>query len=81
MSTLELYERLKPRLGETESRALLEHIDGVQKASVTEERFEKELTHLATKADLAELKASLMRWMFALWATQMLAIIALFLRK
>ena len=81
MSTLELYERLKPKLGETEARSLLEYVDSVRKVSVTEERFERELAHLATKADLAELKASLMRWMFALWVTQMAAIIALFFRK
>jgi len=50
----ELYERLKPKLGEAETRALLERFD----------RFERELPErirreTATKADLQELKADL----------------------
>lgn len=49
----ELYERLKPKLGEEETRALLERFD----------RFERELPErvrreAATKTDLQELRAS-----------------------
>ena len=43
LSTLEIYEHLKPKLGERETRELLEWI-------------ESEKTHLATKEDIQVLK-------------------------
>ena len=60
----ELYERLKPKLGEEETRALLERFD----------RFERELPErvrreAATKADLQELRAATQADLLRLEAT------------
>jgi len=81
ISELELYEMLRPKLGETEAKALVSTIEANQKVQeIKHQTIEKELvgvkkdiTHiqdeqktLATKADLkadiAELKAEIVRW-------------------
>lgn len=66
---LEIYEKLKPKLGEEEARSLVEYI---------QEAVREAKGDLATKADLAILKADLSRqiesvkadlikWTFAFW--------------
>ena len=61
-SMLELYEKLKPKLGEEEARTLLEFIE-----SSVERRA-------ATKEDLERVKADLLKWMFAFWVGNVAAV-------
>jgi len=74
ISELELYEMLRPTLGETEARALISRIEENQKAQQTKvQTIEKELVvvqkdisqiqedrkSLATKVDIAELRTEM----------------------
>jgi hypothetical protein len=69
-TTLELYEQLKPKLGETEARSLLEFIESSveqrtatkEDLAVLEERLKREF-----ETKLAELKSDLIKWTFSFW--------------
>ncbi len=64
MSTLELefYDVIKKKLGEKESKMLLELME--QKV---DKEFTKQSTGLATQTDLANLKTDIIKWMFIFW--------------
>ncbi|MBI4488597.1 MAG: hypothetical protein HY694_05890 [Deltaproteobacteria bacterium] len=53
---LKLYEMLKPKLGQEEARSLLTHIDEVHR-----DTLQQALRGLATKEDLANLRAELLQ--------------------
>ena len=89
-TAVNLYERLKPRLGADEARELIDYIAGLE-----ERVFEKAETELATKGDIALLKGDmekmearldaklaqmetrLIRWMFAFWLGQFASLVAI----
>jgi len=65
-TTLELYEKLKPKLGDEEARSLLEFIE----TTVTQKAATKEdlaLLEQRLKLEIAELKSDLIKWMFGFW--------------
>jgi demethoxyubiquinone hydroxylase (CLK1/Coq7/Cat5 family) len=72
MTEIELYEILKSKVGEKEARSLVEYV---------ETRVEKKLAEkkdvLATKEDLANLKADIIKWMFLFWIGQLASLIAI----
>ncbi len=74
MSTLELkaYEIFKNKLGEKEAETLIEYFDSKSEKKITEK---KDL--FATKEDLANLKAEIIKWMFIFWIGQLGALIAI----
>ena len=79
VSEIKLYEILRIKLGEKEAEALVDFVDTKLK-----ERDEENAKVLATKADVAEAKADLIKWMFIFWIGQvaaMLAIVLMFLKK
>jgi type I site-specific restriction-modification system R (restriction) subunit len=87
---IELYEILKPKVGEKEAKALVEYIE-----TKVDRKLEEKKDILATKEDLANVKTDLMveiekvrtemqkmkaeiiKWMFIFWAGQIGALIAI----
>ena len=65
ISTIEMYNILKGKLGENEAKALTEYIE-----SKVERTFDKEKDVLATKEDLANVKSDIIKWMFIFWIGQ-----------
>ena len=72
ISSIEMYNILKGKLGENEAQALTEYVE-----SKVEKTFDKEKDVLATKVDLAETKSEIIKWMFIFWIGQLAAIIAI----
>jgi len=85
VTTLDLYNILRSKIGEGEAKALVEFVE-----DKVMEAFENKKDELATKEDIYKLdvkiektKAELIRWMFIFWAGQtgiMVGILALFLK-
>ena len=61
ISNIELYNLLRSKIGETEAKTLTEFIE-------VKDSFEQEKSHLATKQDISEAKAELLKWMIVLFA-------------
>lgn len=72
VSEIQLFNILKERIGEKEAQSLVEFVE-----SRVEKEFEKNKDHLATKKDIAESKADMIKWMFIFWIGQIAAIMAL----
>ena len=76
-TVLELYEKLKPRLGEEEARSLLEFIEtsvdqrAATKADLqrTESALREELhaTAASLREEMHKIRAELIKWSFAFW--------------
>jgi hypothetical protein len=82
VSTIDLYNILKIKIGENEAKALVEFVE-----LKVENKFEDKMDEIATKKDLWELKSDLevkiersktemIKWMFIFWAGQTGLIIA-----
>ncbi len=65
LSSIEMYNILKGKLGENEAKALTEYVENKVERSI-----EKEKDILATKIDLAETKSDIVKWMFIFWIGQ-----------
>ena len=83
---IQLFQLLKTRLGSREAEGLVNYMDSTLKEN-NKEIQEANLKTLATKEDLAkvevkvaEVKSDIIRWMFALFVTMMLAILGLYLK-
>ncbi|MEI7981395.1 MAG: hypothetical protein WCI71_07050, partial [Bacteroidota bacterium] len=89
VTTLDLYNILRSKIGEAEAKTLVEFIE--QKVT---NQIENEVSGLASKADLKseiakldvkieKTKSEIIKWMFIFWAGQtgiMVGILALFLK-
>ena len=65
-SVLELYEKLKPKLGEGEARALLEFVDAsVERKAASKEDLQR--TESTLRQEIQHVKVDLIKWNFALW--------------
>ena len=70
---LELYERLKPKLGEAEARELLEFIEqSVERRAATKEDLRRTEAALreeiaAVREELQRVRADLLKWTLAFW--------------
>ena len=78
MSTvLELYEKLKPKLGDAEARALLEFVEtSVEQRAATKEDLQRTASSLkedllhteaALRKEIQEVRVDLLKWSFAFW--------------
>ena len=79
VAEIELYEILKEKVGEKEAKTLVEYIE-----TKVEKKFEEKHDILATKTDLANMKADIIKWMFLFWIGQLaslIAILQIFFRK
>ena len=72
ISSIEMYNILKVKIGESEAKALTEYVE-----TKVEKSLEKEKDILATKEDiykievkLAETKSEIIKWMFIFWVGQ-----------
>lgn len=65
ISTIEMYNILKGKIGENEAKALTEYVE-----SKVERTFDKEKDVLATKEYLANVKSDIIKWMFIFWIGQ-----------
>jgi hypothetical protein len=72
VAEIELYEILKEKIGEKEAKTLVEYIE-----AKVEKKLQEKKDTLATKEDLANLKAEIIKWMFIFWAGQIGALIAI----
>ncbi len=63
---------LTDKLGDDGAEALIHVINEAESSMRTD---------LATKADLSEMKAELLKWMVIMWITQISAIALLFIKK
>ncbi len=72
ISSIEMYNILKGKLGETEAKALTEYVE-----TKVEKSLEKEKDILATKVDLAEAKSDIIKWMFIFWIGQVAVTLAI----
>jgi len=85
VTTLDLYNILRSKIGEGEAKALVEFVE--QKV---QDSFDNKKNELSTKFDISALevkiektKAEIIKWMFIFWAGQtgiMVGILALFLK-
>ena len=74
---LELYEKLKPKLGDQEARELLEFIEGsVERRAATKADLQRTETALREeiarveqelRVEIQRVKADLLKWSFAFW--------------
>lgn len=72
VSEIQLYELLKARIGEKEASAFVEILE-----KKVDARFEVSKSVLATKEDLANHKAEIIKWMFIFWVGQLAAMVAI----
>ncbi|MBI5050648.1 MAG: hypothetical protein HZC11_07235 [Nitrospirae bacterium] len=72
VAEIELYEILKSKLGEKEAKSLVEYIE-----TKVEKKLDEKQDILATKADLANVKADIIKWMFLFWIGQLASLIAI----
>lgn len=72
VAEIELYEILKSKLGEKEAKTLVEYIE-----AKVEKKLEEKHDILATKTDLANMKADIIKWMFLFWIGQLASLAAI----
>jgi hypothetical protein len=79
ISTTQLYSILSEKVGKESAETLTDYIEAKIKSDL-----EVKSSFLATKQDVAETKAEIIKWMFIFWVGQVLAtfgFILLFLKK
>ncbi len=74
VTTIDLYDILKTKIGEKEAKLLVEFVE-----MKVETKFDKHLDELATKKDLFQVKADMIKWMFIFWVGQVSVTVGLIL--
>jgi glycine cleavage system protein P-like pyridoxal-binding family len=62
VSEIELFEILSQQLGKEKAKSLVEYVE-----TKIEKRLDEKTNVFATKEDLANTKADLIKWMFIFW--------------
>ena len=65
VTTIDLYDILKAKIGEKEAKLLVEFVE-----MKVEAKFDEHQDELATKKDLFQVKADMIKWMFIFWVGQ-----------
>ncbi|MFH1296391.1 MAG: hypothetical protein ABIJ04_03855, partial [Bacteroidota bacterium] len=65
VTTIDLYNILKVKIGENEAKTLVEFVE-----TKVETKFDEHMDELATKKDLFQVKADMIKWMFIFWVGQ-----------
>lgn len=65
VTTIDLYNILKSKIGEKEAKTLVEFVE-----LKVETKFNEHMDELATKKDLFQVKADMIKWMFIFWVGQ-----------
>jgi len=69
VSPIDLYNILKKKLGEKEAGSLTSYVK-----SEVQEKINDQKDYFASKADLANTKADIIKWMFIFWIGQLAAV-------
>ena len=83
VAEIELYEILKPKIGEKEARTLVEYISTKvdrkleEKKDVLANKEDVANLRAATKEDIANLRADIIKWMFFFWIGQLASLLAI----
>ena len=72
VSEIKLFEMLKAKIGKEEAEAFVELLE-----KKVDRKFEEAKLTLATKEDLANTKADIIKWMFIFWMGQVAVIAGL----
>ena len=73
---LEVYEIFKVKFGEKEAAKIIEYIEVKTEKTISDKKY-----IIATKEDLANVKADIIRWVFGFFIVLMLAIVGLYFKK
>jgi len=72
-TVLELYEKLKPKLGQEEARSLLEFIEtSVEQRAATKADLQQAVSSL--REEIHKVRADLIKWSFVFWAGNLAAL-------
>lgn len=74
VTTIDLYNILKGKIGEKEAKSLVEFVE-----MKVDTKFDEHLNELATKKDLFQIKADMIKWMFIFWVGQVSVTVGLIL--
>ena len=74
VTTIDLYNILKVKIGENEAKSLVEFVE-----LKVEAKFDEHMDELATKKDLFQVKADMIKWMFIFWVGQVSVTVGLIL--
>jgi len=80
--TLEVYKIFSGILDEKKAEKVVEYIESVNETEIVS-HIEQKIENMATKTDLANAKAEMIKWMFIFWITQtvtILGVLAYFLK-
>lgn len=72
-NTIDLFEIFKKAMNEQDARIIVQYLEDANEAEIVK-TVERKIEHLTTKADLAETKTDMIKWMFIFWATQLGAV-------
>ncbi len=72
VSEIKLFEMLKAKLGQEEAEAFVEILE-----KKVDRKFDEAKQTLATKEDIANTKAELIKWMFIFWMGQVFVVAGL----
>jgi hypothetical protein len=72
ISEIELYEALSQQMGAEKAKALVHYVE-----SKVDRRLEEKTNIFATKEDLANVKAEIIKWMFIFWIGQLASFIGI----
>lgn len=73
VSITKLYDILSQRLGREEAESLVDFVE-----TKIEKNLEEKTGHLASKQDLSETKADIIKWMFGTFITLVVMILGLY---
>ena len=77
IASIDIFEALKTKFGEAEAKIIVKELEKIDASVETrvDKKFEEAKTTLATKEDVANSRAEIIKWMFIFWASQLIAMI------
>lgn len=75
-NALELFEVFKKTMSEKDARLVVSYMEDANEKEIVK-TVERKVEHLASKTDIANTKADLIKWMFIFWIGQLGAMFGL----
>ena len=69
ITSIELYDMLKPKLGEKEAGSLVRFVE-----THADDALQNKMDVLATKVQVADMRTDIIKWMFIFWIGQIAVI-------
>lgn len=76
VAAIKAYEVFKTTFGEKDAEVVFEYLEEKTNEKQVDDRLKDFKEIFATKADLADTKSELLKWMFIFWASQLAAMFA-----